>query len=831
MATTTTRTTTTSNDSQKQDSQPINFCQVVSKLASDPVFIDKLKAKAAPLPMMAFAEEVADKTIVKKKTNEHFDGLAMEVPSCDEGYNNPQCHSIVGQKLLHVDWTRMCGLQVPCPDGSCQGTLENDRSNCSKNKTLFPIFHLDAPPTWCVTMKMECSCCHRPFDSNDGDVLVNLPDYAADQHPVDTQCAFTNYASHLSRATTDVFSSIMLTYGNGELCSKLLCNTMNRAYVRRLKACYSVAKKNAVSVPDYVPKDGVYIKTYPPHGDTMRDMFQDAACSKKNPWRVSDFERHTRKMQSVKCSGIFAQDHTFEPVKNYMKRVGAKAAWTVGTGTGEIAAVALVPTTKTKDFAHAARQVMKRPHFNPKGMCSDAWPNKNSFWGTLCPGMEGRLGLFHYEKRIIHTMRKKHVDCSDAINDLLSALCTCHPPDYEKLLTALKEGTMSQNGHKHSSADIANLQASGLFRDRYSKHLRKQLHSTETIIQKLDDWFCKHKVTSSDDTRPARGRLDPIRNVPLFTAETKDAVENCKEKARYLADPLPLNQMYDEIPPSPNSKHQLTEFLSKRGESKLESFHDRFAHFANCGMRESLADSLNLAGAALFNLTIRHKRTHVTTENTASANTAAASANPTKSIVDRNVIPAGWEKVLPYFNHTELGYVNKLAQSVGCSMPFPNAEPLLPDNGERFFSQHMKTLKSIGNKRGDNDECLCELCAEAGSSNAPNVVPQPQPPPQQQPTTTTTTATRKKKTKNKRNQTAATQPHQLAKTVTHTVRAPAVVQQHFHSIAPMPCFYHPMNVFYMPPALVPPPACCLKYQAWLTTRKGRPPHHPLCPNR
>ncbi len=82
----------------------------------------------------------------------------------------------------------------------------------------------------------------------------------------------------------------------------------------------------------------------------------------------------------------------------------------VGTENGEIASAVLDHTTKTKDFAHAAQQLMKRPGFNPKAMYSDTWPSKDDFWNEMCPGVEGRLGLFHYQKRIISTMRKDHID-------------------------------------------------------------------------------------------------------------------------------------------------------------------------------------------------------------------------------------------------------------------------------------------------------------------------------------------------------------------------------------------------------------------------------------
>ena len=165
---------------------------------------------------------------------------------------------------------------------------------------------------------------------------------------------------------------------------------------------------------------------------------------------------------------------------------------------------------------------------------------------------------------------------------------------------------------------------------------------TETIKQNLDDWFCKYKVTSSDPAnKPARGRLDPVRMIPLFTVDTKPAIEACKQKAKHLSDPLPLEQMYDEMLPNPNSSHQLTEFLSKRGESKLEAFHDRLAHFANCGMRERLADNLNLAGTARFNIAIRHKRLLMAPKNPPNEKQLP--------VLDRKKMPATWEKVVPYF--------------------------------------------------------------------------------------------------------------------------------------------------------------------------------------
>jgi len=226
------------------------------------------------------------------------------------------------------------------------------------------------------------------------------------------------------------------------------------------------------------------------------------------------------------------------------------------------------------------------------------------------------------------------------------------------------------------------------------------------MVQALDDWFCQHNVTLSNPiTKPVGGRLDPIRLKSLFTADTKTAVKCCKEKAMHLTDPLPLEDMHDKILPNPNSSHQLTEHLSKHGESKLEAFYDRFAHFANCGMRDSLADNLNLADTARHNLAIRHKRSLVSTND---KGVGGALLDPEY----RKNIQAGWDRVVPCFNHSELWHINRMAHAVDCSHPFPHAEVLPEDNGKRFFSEHLTvTIPSLQNARhGEFGECVCNDC-------------------------------------------------------------------------------------------------------------------------
>ena len=135
-----------------EEEEHIDFSKGVGELVANTEFRDKHKNKGAPLAMIAFANLVAEKIVRQKELfMECFNGNEIVVPNCE--HNDPHYHSIIGTKLLHIDWERTHGMQVPCPDGACDGTLKSDRSNFSKNKTLFPVFGLDGSLfgawSWC----------------------------------------------------------------------------------------------------------------------------------------------------------------------------------------------------------------------------------------------------------------------------------------------------------------------------------------------------------------------------------------------------------------------------------------------------------------------------------------------------------------------------------------------------------------------------------------------------------------------------------------------------------------------------------------------------------
>jgi len=451
------------------------ICTEVTAKVNDPTFQKEHEKNRAPLAMPAFAGVAVEHVINKKRSTEHFDGLTLTVPSTNNMHQSPHCHSIVGQKLLLVDWLRLHDFAIRCPN--CHSAnLRNDRTNFSKNKVLFPIFTLEGPPSWCVVMSMVCPCCRQRFAGNDGNILSTIPAHAANRYPVEPKHALQNKNTHLGTSATQVFDMLMTTYGNGDLCSRLLYNTLNRSHLERTTSFYSYHASKGQKSLNYVPKDGSFITVFPPLGDWIQETYDDACNNSNNHWGISDHDRHVRELQGVKCNKLCAEDHTHEVTKTYFRRkqIGANALWDVATETGKIVAAALVPSTKTKDLSHAAIALSRRPGFKPKAMHSDRWPVKVDYWSRVFgAALQGRLGLFHYTQRIVKTLRKRHVDYFLAINLLLDSMHFYHQEDYESLLIALKDGTL--NGTKHTEEDISNMKSSKTFRQRYGKYLRKEI--------------------------------------------------------------------------------------------------------------------------------------------------------------------------------------------------------------------------------------------------------------------------------------------------------------------------------------------------------------------
>ena len=153
----------------KEDS--IDFCKAVSTQLADPTFAEKHKSKNAPLAMIAFANTVIDNVVngnkgrdCESKFDHYFHGITMTVPPSSDAFDNPQYHSIIGQKLLYVDWKQAFGVNAKCPDSNCK----SDRRTASGRK-LLQSFHrkirqhcfiIHLPPTTSSLSgcRRQCQC-------------------------------------------------------------------------------------------------------------------------------------------------------------------------------------------------------------------------------------------------------------------------------------------------------------------------------------------------------------------------------------------------------------------------------------------------------------------------------------------------------------------------------------------------------------------------------------------------------------------------------------------------------------------------------------------------
>jgi hypothetical protein len=501
---------------------------------------------------------------------------------------------------------------------------------------------------------------------------------------------------------------LMLTYGNAEYFSKLLYQKLNKEYLRRIDSYYDqcVCLK-VVKAFEYPTLNNWVAGRFYPDGAKFRELYEKAQTSPLTRSGIKEFDRNTREIQSVTCTLTMAQDHTMEMVKNYQKTLGAKACWTVCTETGEIASAVLVANTKCSQYAHAAESLARRDNFKPQVMYSDTWPHLQKFWAILFGTMViGRLGLFHFMQRIIRTLRDSHMHFRKSIWDLRLSVYQYNSLDYDKVINALKLGTMDRNGYCYTDTEIYELQMNGKFKKRYDKWIRKKIYDSQTIKENLQQWFIKYKVTHSEGKTPGQGVRDERTNKCLFTSETKNSIDEALTTCNYISDVLPIHQMYTVLPVTSKSTHNLNEYVSHRVESRLEGFHDPLSNYANSGMTSMLADILHLSGTARYNMNVRQKRIVRKEEK----------EEGDKEEEESNVLPYHYMDVPPFLSHIDLEMVNINALKAGITdLPFKKLQALPPDNGERFFSQYFCEQKKRNYEvKPDpyNDRCQCMKCAK-----------------------------------------------------------------------------------------------------------------------
>ena len=357
----------------------------------------------------------------------------------------------------------------------------------------------------------------------------------------------------------------------------------------------------------------------------------------------------------------------------------------------------IVGSGHTSEIDHSMRMMTQKrsgmkKHHDKRAFYTDTWPNSNKFWERhLGSNTEGKLGLFHYQKRISDKLDPQHVTFHQIRDKLSQCIYRYNNDDMTALRNALLAGTIS--GKIHTEEDIKNLRNSRLW-TRYNKYLRKQIHSGDEIRQRLDAFVV--------DLKP-RVEKDPTILITTMRALNRQVDLN-KGKAHHIQDPIGI-KMYVRVSPGKLSKHKVPVQLSRRPESKLESFHGTLAHFANLGMRADLAMLLTMRGSTEYNQKQEKKL---------------------ERILDGYDDDTGAKYMRGYlldqpkfYNHAFLEYLNQVATERGITSPFLDCKKLPSNNGERFLSDYFHD-QQIRNqhKLSEGGTCVCIECKSIETSAA-----------------------------------------------------------------------------------------------------------------
>jgi hypothetical protein len=713
-----------SDDDIKNEVLPDAAClrKVLDKLMAE----DPNPKGNAPVPILHMVQYFLDQFNVRRSTGSTQNDLpqtacfmrAMEfyrrhLPSgtfkfpeedrVSEDPPSPHYHSIEGQTIFFVAWElTFPGIKLKCTKPCCNGELGHDRFDFTKNRSLFPIIDQSGNVSWACVMQYKCTVCEARVSGNDGTLLSSLPAPIRDAYPVHPKYATTKFGKyHLSMEMSDDLEDCMLTYSNAEYVSKKMYKRQNKEYLKRIQSymdwCY--CRHWDYTQHRSYPKVEDWSTQYPPTGDSLRKLYNEAKRSSLTETELSDHMRHTQEIQSVGCRLSSASDHTVDVTRNY-NLPGAKDCFDVSVETGEIATVVLVESTKIQQAAHAIEVLSRRKNFTPKLHYTDICPHNDDFFHQIFgAAVILRLGLFHFVQRFIKTLRDSHIDYWAAIVKLKKCIYEYDKTDEANLLLTLETGTMAKDGHRYSPEEIHKLKHSPKWKRRYSKWMKKRIHPTSVIRQNLSEWWMEFKTHASEGQLEGRGRLDPTTGKKLFTPETKIAFDEQVIKCQFIGDVLPTSDLYTAIPPGPRSTHGLYEYISHRGESNLESFHLFLANFGNTNTNPALADVLHLEGTATHNVKRRYK--------------LFLRSLSRQALKDRRV-PSHLHQCPRFFDHSLLQHINNKAELLGIPEPFDDVTPLQEDNGERFLSEYYEEQKLRNRnipRHPTNKRCQCEKCA------------------------------------------------------------------------------------------------------------------------
>ena len=318
----------------------------------------------------------------------------------------PYYHSIEGMSIFSLDWEAMFpGMVLPvCMEVGCNGTLSRDRSNFSKNKKLFPVFTADGMVMWGSYMMYKCQLCQSIFNANDGCFLSRLDDHVAASYPVEPRYALANYRFHLSVELTEDLRSTMLSNGSGDSFSAKLHHFQGFRFSQLVKTYASKAKLSHLK--GYKPSNWTihfseWNGKFAPSGSQLRSYYLDGEQSPLTSYNYSQYDRYKRELQQVGKNAVLvagAVDWTFQVLKTYISLPGSKACFTFKVSDGQMAGLAIVPSTALAQVSHFLIHLVTQRHLQIQVLYTDLWPTGEVFWKNIFgPSMTGCLGMSSHE--------------------------------------------------------------------------------------------------------------------------------------------------------------------------------------------------------------------------------------------------------------------------------------------------------------------------------------------------------------------------------------------------------------------------------------------------
>jgi len=547
---------------------------------------------------------------------------------------------------------------LQCPN--CTGVYLPDLGGTGRwdRKHVKIVYHLESRPSFAVSWVWpKCTGCSTTWNSLSPEILLKLPDHAVSQLPFSPRQVKKHYEVVFGLTLEASADFDLVEYENSsaimrkcEYNLKLLHERHRNNYHSHIKTWRRRSDPNNAILFDVFPEVSEWsgragVPTY----QTLTDHFLHSFYALGSAGATeSQYMYRTREMQSVVVDGIsVSNDHTYDGAKNCNDK-DVKMTWNCASSELVAACSIYCETDGKVDFIHAVEELLHRPGWKPSRNFTDTFPNDKDFWDFIWPFCEGRLGIFHWMKRIFSTLHHTHKDYHRAQAALSACIYKMNSQDVSNVKAAVKAGLLGIKKKFTEEDDFESywesLVGSPRFLKQFRKYISTETYSVEEIIANLKKW----QLDFLDI-------YDEKKGLYLRSGLTAKCIAEVSTKIAYLPCP---GARAKKLRQRPGSKHNCAEQQMDRGE-KVETLHAAQGDYGNGNCRPLFAQALALEG------TVRYSNTR--------QQEADYHGHKTDDLCVQHHKPWLFQQA------------NELARAANQPEPYPSHQPPALDNGERFF--------------------------------------------------------------------------------------------------------------------------------------------------